>query len=155
MAGGAAINALGKRAFLEFDLVVLGLADPMPRPVATAHVREIHWHELAPGSSDMTVEPARSDAAFAQALGIGLDLVTRAANDGVKVVCLGEMGIGNTTAAAAVTAGLTGKSAADVTGRGTGLDDEGLKHKVVVIGRSARPALAGCRLRSPQGHGHL
>jgi nicotinate-nucleotide--dimethylbenzimidazole phosphoribosyltransferase len=56
--------------------------------------------------------------------------------DGVCVVILGEMGIGNTTAAGALTAALTGAPAAEVTGRGTGLDDAGLRHKIDVLDRT-------------------
>ena len=58
--------------------------------------------------------------------------------DGCDAIALGEMGIGNTTAASALVASLTGRSPTEVTGRGTGLDDEAVRHKVAVIEAALR-----------------
>ena len=63
-------------------------------------------------------------------------MAKRLAEEGVRVVALGEMGIGNTTSASALAACLTGLPAAAVAGRGTGLDDAGLRHKVAVLERA-------------------
>jgi nicotinate-nucleotide--dimethylbenzimidazole phosphoribosyltransferase len=68
------------------------------------------------------------------------------AREGVRVVALGEMGIGNTTSASALTAALTGASAPAVTGRGTGLDEARVRHKAEVVERALRlhfPGRAG------------
>jgi nicotinate-nucleotide--dimethylbenzimidazole phosphoribosyltransferase len=70
------------------------------------------------------------------AIGIGLEAVDRAVADGIELLGVGEMGIGNTTAASALVAALTGLPAVDVTGRGTGVDDEGLAQKVEAIERA-------------------
>jgi nicotinate-nucleotide--dimethylbenzimidazole phosphoribosyltransferase len=70
------------------------------------------------------------------ALEVGVDLARHAAKDGRTLIGTGEMGIGNTTAASAITSVLTGRPAADVTGRGTGVDDAGLRHKIQVIERA-------------------
>ena len=64
-----------------------------------------------------------------RAIAVGIDMAARCAEDGVQILGLGEMGIGNTTTSSAVTAALLGCSASEVTGRGAGLDDEGLARK--------------------------
>ena len=70
------------------------------------------------------------------AIGVGLDVVDAESARGVDVICLGEMGIGNTTAASAIVATLTASAVADVTGRGTGIDDAAWQHKVEIIERA-------------------
>jgi nicotinate-nucleotide--dimethylbenzimidazole phosphoribosyltransferase len=77
---------------------------------------------------------SRADAV--ERIGEGIALARELERDGVGVVALGEMGIANTTAAAAVTAGLLSRAPADVCGRGTGLDDDGLARKVEVVTRA-------------------
>jgi nicotinate-nucleotide--dimethylbenzimidazole phosphoribosyltransferase len=79
-----------------------------------------------------------SRAQAAAAIRVGLDVVGRQADLGLDVVCLGEMGIGNTTAASAIVASLTGCSAADVTGRGTGIDEPTWLRKVAVVEHALR-----------------
>ena len=76
---------------------------------------------------------------------IGIELVDRLAGEGVDLLAIGEMGIGNTTASSALAAVLLGKPPEEVTGRGTGVDDEGWRHKVDAIGRSlaANPIAPG------------
>jgi nicotinate-nucleotide--dimethylbenzimidazole phosphoribosyltransferase len=69
------------------------------------------------------------------AIDVGLDTASQLAEEGVRLIGLGEMGIGNTTAASAVIAAVTGLSAAEVTGRGTGVDNATWRHKVAVIER--------------------
>ena len=71
-----------------------------------------------------------------QAIAVGLAAVDRAAADGIELLGIGEMGIGNTTAASAIVAALTGLPPRDVTGRGTGVDDEGLARKVKAVERA-------------------
>jgi nicotinate-nucleotide--dimethylbenzimidazole phosphoribosyltransferase len=74
------------------------------------------------------------------AIRVGLDLARAAANDGISVIALGEMGIGNTTAASALTAALTGRPASEVTGRGTGAGDDMWTRKVRVVERATARA---------------
>src|SRR5439155_2631814 len=73
-----------------------------------------------------------------RALEIGVTLARQAVYDGIGLLGTGDMGIGNTTASAAITAVLTGECVATVTGRGTGLDDAGLARKVAVIEQALR-----------------
>jgi nicotinate-nucleotide--dimethylbenzimidazole phosphoribosyltransferase len=74
-----------------------------------------------------------SVAQTTQALEVGMALADELAAEGTRLLGTGEMGIGNTTPSAAITAVLTGETVAQVTGRGTGIDDEGYRRKVEVI----------------------
>jgi nicotinate-nucleotide--dimethylbenzimidazole phosphoribosyltransferase len=103
-AGGAAINQLAAVAGARLQVVPLDLDRP---------------------TADFTREPAMDEAAFLAAVGAGYDSVPA----GADLVCLGEMGIGNTTAAAAIAAALFGGGAERWAGRGTGVDDDGLARK--------------------------
>jgi len=109
--GGAAINQLSKAVHATLRVIPLTLEAP---------------------TADFTVAPAMSEAEFIAAVKIGFDAVPPQAD----LLCLGEMGIGNTTAASALTAVLTGAAPELVTGRGTGIDDAGLAHKIAVITRA-------------------
>jgi nicotinate-nucleotide--dimethylbenzimidazole phosphoribosyltransferase len=82
------------------------------------------------------VEPAMSLAQAEQALHVGIELATEAAQEGIGLIGTGEMGIGNTTASSAIAAVMTGRSVAEVTGRGTGIDDASHAHKIDVIQRA-------------------
>jgi nicotinate-nucleotide--dimethylbenzimidazole phosphoribosyltransferase len=95
------------------------------------------------GTRNMLDEPAMTEAEVLAALHVGLDLAAEAVADGVRLLGLGEMGIGNTTAASAVTAGVIGRPASAVTGRGTGVDDETFARKVATVERAV--TRHGCR----------
>ena len=128
--GGATINALARHLGAEVCVVDVGVdADFEANPaLIQAKVR--------PGTRNMTRDPAMTLEELDQALNAGWDIVRKAKNEGVQVLALGEMGIGNTTAASAVVAALTGQEPDSVTGRGTGLDEAGLLHKIEVIKRA-------------------
>jgi nicotinate-nucleotide--dimethylbenzimidazole phosphoribosyltransferase len=106
--GGAAINQLARLAGAELEVIPLDLDHP---------------------TGDFTRTAAMDEAAFLAAVSAGYD----ALGDDLDLVCFGEMGIGNTTPAAAISAALFGGGAQKWTGRGTGVDDAGLKRKVTAI----------------------
>jgi nicotinate-nucleotide--dimethylbenzimidazole phosphoribosyltransferase len=85
------------------------------------------------GSQNFARVPAMSRAQAEQALAIGVELATSAAQDGIGVVGTGDMGIGNTTPSAAITAIMTGCGVAEATGRGTGINDETYRRKVALL----------------------
>jgi nicotinate-nucleotide--dimethylbenzimidazole phosphoribosyltransferase len=90
-------------------------------------------------TADFTREPAMDEATFLAAVRAGWETVDR----NIDLICFGEMGIGNTTAASAITAAITGAGVEDVTGRGTGIDDARWRRKVEVVARAVainRPA---------------
>jgi nicotinate-nucleotide--dimethylbenzimidazole phosphoribosyltransferase len=107
-AGGAAINQLSRLAGAALRVIPLALDRP---------------------TGDFTGGPALHEAAFLAAVAAGFEAV----GDDVDLLCLGEMGIGNTTAAAALCAGLFGGAAAEWVGRGTGIDDAGLLRKAAAV----------------------
>lgn len=119
--GGAAINALARQAGADLRVVDAGV-------VGGEGVRD--------GTANFVRGPAMTEDDLRAALALGLAAAEEAARDGVLIVGLGEMGIGNTTAASAVTAALTGWPPARVTGRGTGADDATLARKVAVVERA-------------------
>jgi nicotinate-nucleotide--dimethylbenzimidazole phosphoribosyltransferase len=125
-AGGAAINVLARRAGARLVLVDAGMATP----VAAAGVRAIR---LGSGTASLAAGPAMSEEQALRGLAAGAELVEELGS--VDVVALGEMGIGNTTSAGAVTAALLDVPPEAVCGRGTGVDDAGVARKVDAVRR--------------------
>ena len=97
-------------------------------------LRVVRHAKVAEGTADFRSSAAMDEDQFKRALQVGIDCVAdEVATRDVKVLAIGEVGIGNTTAAAAVLTSLLGADAAECCGRGTGLDDAGLEHKVDVV----------------------
>jgi nicotinate-nucleotide--dimethylbenzimidazole phosphoribosyltransferase len=132
--GGAAINVLAGRVGASVTVIDVGVASRTPARggsgEAGGHLVE---RRVRDGTADMSVEPAMSRDEAIAAIEVGLQVVDELRHAGVGLIGVGEMGIGNTTAASAVTAALTGAPIARVTGRGTGLDEAAVEHKVRVI----------------------
>ena len=133
--GGAAINALARTVDAEVIVVDAGVAGSIPSVEPRADVRLI-TARIRPGTSDMSVGPAMTRAEALTAIALGISIAGDLAQDGVDLLGVGEMGIGNTTAASALTAAMTGLPSERVTGRGTGVDDATHRHKVGVVTRA-------------------
>lgn len=114
-AGGAAINVLARRSGARVLAVDVGVGSA--------------------GTANFLHGPAMSREQAEQAIAVGRQIVAEKLSD-VRVLALGEMGIGNTTSASALTAALTGRPAREVTGRGTGIDDAALSRKIALIEQS-------------------
>jgi nicotinate-nucleotide--dimethylbenzimidazole phosphoribosyltransferase len=99
-------------------------------------VPELIQKKVMSGTKNFLSEPAMSRKQADQAVLVGVDLATQAVQEGIGLIGTGDMGIGNTTPSAAITAVMTGRPAAEVTGRGTGIDDAGHARKVSVIQRA-------------------
>jgi nicotinate-nucleotide--dimethylbenzimidazole phosphoribosyltransferase len=127
LAGGAGVNALARVAGAEVHVVDIGVASDL------GHVAGLRQRRVAAGTRNMAREPAMTRDQADSALAVGLEMGRDAIAADVDMIGLGEMGIGNSTAASAVTAALTGLPVAAVTGRGTGTDDAMLAHKISVI----------------------
>jgi nicotinate-nucleotide--dimethylbenzimidazole phosphoribosyltransferase len=125
--GGAAINALAGGVGARVVIVDMGVASDLPD-----HPKLIK-RKVAYGTQNMAVGPAMTCAQAEEALQAGMEVVAAEIDKGLDLVAIGEMGIGNTTAATAITAAFTGLPPAQLTGRGTGVDDAGLARKVTVI----------------------
>jgi nicotinate-nucleotide--dimethylbenzimidazole phosphoribosyltransferase len=128
-AGGAAINVLARHAGADLVLVDAGIASACD----DERVRQVR---IGAGTSNLAEGPAMSDGDARRALDAGRELAGELA--GYDVVGLGEMGIGNTTSASALSAALLGVDPVTVCGRGTGLDDEGVARKVETVRRALR-----------------
>lgn len=128
--GGAAINQLARHAGARVVVVDVGVANELPLDTGVVRAR------VANGTADMSVGPAMTREQALAAIRVGIDQVHALAQDGLDLVGTGDMGIGNTTASAAITSVLTGVDPSDVVGRGTGLDDAGVARKAEVIRRA-------------------
>ena len=128
--GGAAINVLAKQAGARVVVVDIGVAADFDSATPIRH------HKIAPGTQNMALGPAMTRAQAETAINVGLEVVNAEIAKGLDLVATGDMGIGNTTASAAITAILTGQPVAKVTGRGAGVDDAGLARKIAIIERA-------------------
>jgi nicotinate-nucleotide--dimethylbenzimidazole phosphoribosyltransferase len=129
--GGAAINVLARQMEARPVIVDMGVAGEPEWPDVVVDRR------LRPGTADMTLGAAMSVENAARAVEEGVRIAEElVADEGIRVLATGDMGIGNSTAAAALTAVFTGEAVSTVTGRGTGLDDERLARKIGVVARA-------------------
>lgn len=136
--GGAAINAIARTVGADLVIVDAGVASPIPPIAGGAQNSTFVQGRVREGTRNFTKEPAMTeDEAFA-AMMLGFEMAVQAKRDGVNLIAMGEMGIGNTTAASAVAAALTQSSAEAVTGRGTGVDDQALDRKRMVVDRAVK-----------------
>ncbi|MBW6486860.1 MAG: nicotinate-nucleotide--dimethylbenzimidazole phosphoribosyltransferase [Syntrophobacterales bacterium] len=133
-AGGAGINALARQAGASVAVVDMGVATDLSELVASGKILS---RRVGPGTKNMAVGPAMSREEAVCALENGIDLALNAA-DSVDILGTGEMGIGNTTPSSAIVAVFSGRPVGEVTGRGTGIEDEQFTHKVGVIERALR-----------------
>jgi nicotinate-nucleotide--dimethylbenzimidazole phosphoribosyltransferase len=127
LAKGAAINVLARLHNAEMNVIDVGVDADF------AGVGELLHHKVRPGSRNMLREPAMSDDELTQALKVGFSMANTAKERGETLLAIGEMGIGNTTAASAITSALTSDAAAVVTGRGTGVDASMHAHKCRIV----------------------
>lgn len=129
--GGAGICVLARQFDVELLAVDVGMTGDLvdsPKsqfPSLTSKLRR--------GTRNLRLEDAMTAAEAQGALTLGVNIALERANSGVEVVGIGEIGIGNTTSAAALIAALTGKPPMQVTGKGSGIDDASLAHKIRVI----------------------
>ena len=125
--GGAGINVLGRHIGARVVVVDMGVAVPLgPHPRLVSK-------KVALGTANMAKGPAMSREEALQTIQTGIELIEEQLRRGLDIVGTGDMGIGNTTSSSAICATITGEPVEKVTGRGTGVDDAQLAHKVEVI----------------------
>ncbi len=130
--GGAGINVIARSIGARVVVVDMGVAanlDPTP---------ELISRKVAPGTQNMCQGSAMTTEQALRAIEFGIEIVISEIGKGLDIIGTGDMGIGNTTASSAICAVMTGNAVADVTGRGTGIDKEQLKHKMNMIERALR-----------------
>jgi nicotinate-nucleotide--dimethylbenzimidazole phosphoribosyltransferase len=130
LAGGAVVNAIAAQAGAEVCVVDVGVAAELP-PAPGLLPRKVR-----PGTADMTAGAAMSADEARRAVEAGIETARDLVAAGNRCLVTGDMGIANTTASAALIAVFTGAEAREVTGRGTGIDDEMWERKVSVIRRA-------------------
>jgi nicotinate-nucleotide--dimethylbenzimidazole phosphoribosyltransferase len=130
--GGAAINVLARAAGARLIVADFGVRVPATPSDSVLDRRR------GDGTANIARGPAMSRADAVQAIEDGAGLLFAAMEDGADFAGIGEMGIANTTSASALTAALTGRDAAEVTGRGTGIDAAGLERKTAVVRAALR-----------------
>ena len=133
-AGGAAINVLARQVGASVVVVDVGVATELSAAPGLIDAR------VAAGTANLASGPAMTLDQVGAALDVGAGTAATLVADGAACLVTGDMGIGNTTPSAAVIAALTGRDARDVTGRGTGIDDERLARKVAVVTAAVRRA---------------
>ncbi|MEE8124610.1 MAG: nicotinate-nucleotide--dimethylbenzimidazole phosphoribosyltransferase [Nitrospirales bacterium] len=127
--GGAAINVLARQVGAKVRIVDMGVQSDL------GYLPNLIVQKVGLGTKNFAEGPAMSQDEAVQSIEIGIRLVQDAYAEGIRLAGLGEMGIGNTTASSAITAVMTNRAVADVTGTGTGVDAAGLKRKIQVIER--------------------
>ena len=129
LAGGAGVNVLARHVGAEVRVIDVGVATPLD-------AEGLFCHKVKHGTDNMMKGPAMTEEEALAAVAVGMECGAKAISDGAQILGTGEMGIGNTTPSAALFAALLELDVADVTGRGTGVDDKTLNHKIDVIRRS-------------------
>ena len=128
-AGGAAINRLAHHYGIATEIVDVGVDHDFTGSLGLRH------HKIRRGTANFAHGPAMTHNEAEQALELGIHLAGEVARENVFVLSAGDMGIGNTSSAAAILCAITGASPADVVGRGTGIDDTTLERKIAAIER--------------------
>jgi nicotinate-nucleotide--dimethylbenzimidazole phosphoribosyltransferase len=132
LGGGAAINVLARSVGAEVVIVDAGVKARLP---ANGNLRSLR---IGPGTRNMTKGTAMTRAQALRCLEAGMSLAEELVAEGASLLGTGDMGIGNTTSASAITSVMTGSPPEAVTGRGTGISDEARRHKAEVVSRALR-----------------
>lgn len=129
LAGGAAVNVLARHAGADVICVDIGVNADLEHP-------DLLSRKVRKGTANMAKGAAMTRDEAIQAILAGVDVVSAEVAKGTQLFVTGEMGIGNTTASAAVMCALTGIAPASAVGRGTGIDDAGLQRKAAVVSQA-------------------
>lgn len=131
-AGGAAISVLARRFGYALKVVDVGVkVDTSAKPLPG-----VTYRRVGPGTRNFLDGPAMTADETARALEIGIEIAREVVNSGARLLGIGEMGIANSTPAAAILCALTAIPPESIVGRGTGLDDAGVRRKIEVVTRA-------------------
>ncbi|MEZ0089775.1 nicotinate-nucleotide--dimethylbenzimidazole phosphoribosyltransferase [Streptacidiphilus sp. EB129] len=133
LAGGAVVNAFATQLGAEVCVVDVGVASELPPAVDSGRTTGLLPRKVRAGTADMTQGPAMTREEALRAVEVGIETARDLVAAGNKALITGDMGIANTTAAAALICVFTGEDPSVVTGRGTGIDDETHARKIAVI----------------------
>lgn len=130
LAGGAGINVLARCADAKVSVIDIGMKENLPD--APGLIKK----NVRRAAANIAQGPAMSRGEAEMGINVGIEMAENAHRNGASIIATGEMGIGNTTPSAAIFSSLLPAGVAEVTGKGTGLDDPGINHKIEVIKRS-------------------
>ncbi|NWF52743.1 MAG: nicotinate-nucleotide--dimethylbenzimidazole phosphoribosyltransferase [Nitrospirae bacterium] len=135
--GGAGINVLARHAGAEVVVIDIGVDydfTPLNPHLPRGNIEALFISKkVISGTKNIRKGPAMSKDDAIRCVEVGIELADEYSKKGYKIFATGDMGIGNTTPSSAIAAVLTGKPVSEVTGRGTGINDEALKNKARVI----------------------
>lgn len=133
LTGGAVINAFARQVGAAVTVVDVGVATALPFAVTDDLRAALRTARVRAGTRDLSVEPALTRTEATAALAVGIEVADDLVGAGAGLLVTGDMGIGNTTPAAALVAAFTGRPAAEVVGRGAGADDTTYRHKIEIV----------------------
>ncbi|MDO3702093.1 nicotinate-nucleotide--dimethylbenzimidazole phosphoribosyltransferase [Micromonospora sp. C28SCA-DRY-2] len=134
LAGGAVVNAFARQAGASVTVVDVGVATPVPAaPASDAGAPRLVAANVRAGTRDLAVTAALTRDEARAAVETGIRVAGELIDGGAGILLTGDMGIGNTTPAAALIAAYTGIDPAETTGRGTGVDDPTYQRKIDVV----------------------
>jgi nicotinate-nucleotide--dimethylbenzimidazole phosphoribosyltransferase len=140
--GGAAINVLARHFRIKTKIVDVGVDHDF------AQCRNLRHCKLRRGTANFSLGPALTREQARDSVELGIRLVTQSSPEDLFLLGAGEMGIGNTSSAAAILCAMTGTAPSDIVGRGTGVDDETLARKIAAVEN-------GLRINSPDANDPL
>jgi nicotinate-nucleotide--dimethylbenzimidazole phosphoribosyltransferase len=146
LVGRAGATALARAHGVRYRVLDLGVDEDFP-DLPEDQRSALQAHKVRRGSGAIHLEDALTPAQAGQALAVGAEVASEEIEEGAQLLISGDMGIGNTTPAAALVAASLGLPAAEVVGRGTGIDDATLRHKEQVVATAL--ARAGARTEDP------
>ncbi|MDD4893748.1 MAG: nicotinate-nucleotide--dimethylbenzimidazole phosphoribosyltransferase [Candidatus Omnitrophica bacterium] len=130
LAGGAGINVLAKHVGARVVVADLGVAAEL-KPHPNLLIKKVNC-----GTRNMAKGPAMPRTEAVRAIESGIEIFEEEFKKGIDIIGTGEMGIGNTTAASAITASFTKRPAEEVTGKGAGINEKGLENKIRIVKKS-------------------
>ncbi len=129
--GGAGINALAEQAGADVYIIDMGVNGDLQQLAASGKIID---KKIGLGTNNISVGPAMSIAQARKSIEAGIEIAEEL-SDRIDLFATGDMGIGNTTPSTAIAAAVTGVPVDKLTGRGTGLDDDQLQHKIKVVNK--------------------
>jgi nicotinate-nucleotide--dimethylbenzimidazole phosphoribosyltransferase len=134
--GGAAINVLAKHAGAKLKVIDIGVACDVEPFLPPNSSDMVICQKIAPGTANIAKGPAMTTDDAAKAIEIGMKIAEKEIASGSTLIGTGDMGIANTTPSAALYSAFLGIPPDEIAGRGTGIDDQRLKHKIEIIKRA-------------------
>jgi len=134
--GGAAVNVLADHAGARVIVVDMGVSGKLDDHLSSPVDTELIIKKVGIGTRNMVLGPAMSREEAFRSLDAGIEVVDEQVSKGMDILGIGDMGIGNTTASSAIASVFTGLKPIEVTGRGTGLDNGKLNHKINIIDKA-------------------